>query len=100
MEASSRKYWLINDVVSYFAPYTSYGAAGTEVTILHDHYDMMIVKDTADNIFHSRTDNLTNEKPLTVSPTPMKTESQSEQQVKLPPTRKKKTSSFNQSNLF
>jgi hypothetical protein len=100
MEASSSKYWLINDVVSHFDPYPIYGKAKTEVDILHDHNDMMIVKDKQGNIFHNRTDNLTNEKPICISPAPTKTESQSDQPVKLPPTRKKKTTSINQTNLF
>jgi hypothetical protein len=96
---SQKKYWLINDVVSHFAPYSIYGKAGTEVIILHDHNDMMIVQDKQGEIFHSRTDNLTNEKPKSVSPAPSKTEI-TEQSAKAPPTRKKKTPSINQSNLF
>lgn len=96
---SQKRYWLINDVVSYFAPYTPYGKAGTEVIILHDHNDMMVVQDKQGNKFHSRTDNLTTEKPKPATPEPMKTEAQSEP-TKVLPTRKKKTSSFNQQNLF
>ena len=55
----NKRYQLKNDVVSYFHPFEIYGKAGTEVTILFDHLDMMIVKDNLGNIFHSRTDNLT-----------------------------------------
>jgi hypothetical protein len=54
-----QKYQLKKDVVSYFHPFEVYGKAGTEVTILFNHLDMMIVKDNSGNIFHSRTDNLT-----------------------------------------
>lgn len=97
---SQKKYWLINDVVSHFAPYPIYGKAGIEVDILHDHNDMMVVQDNAGNIFHSRTDNLTNEKPTSITPAPLKTEQSTDQPVKVPPTRKKKTSFNNQSNLF
>lgn len=54
----TKKYRLKKDVVSYMNPGFVYGKSGTEVTILHDHLDMMIVQDEAGNKFHSRTDNL------------------------------------------
>jgi hypothetical protein len=54
----TKRYLLKRDVVSFFFPFEVYGKAGTEVTILYDHSDMMIVKDQSGNIFHSRTDNL------------------------------------------
>jgi hypothetical protein len=90
------KYWLINDVVSHFTPGYIYGSAGTEVIILHDHLDIMIVVDAAGNIFHSRTDNLTNEKP-DIGP-PLKTETV--QPAKATLNRKKKSSPITQKNLF
>lgn len=89
--------WLINDVVSHFAPYEIYGKAGTEVVILHDHLDMMIVQDTAGNNFHSRTDNLTETAPN--NPTPLKTAKPVEQPVAKRQAHKKKASST-QNNLF
>lgn len=95
---SQKKYWLINDVVSYFAPYHIYGKAGTEVIILHDHLDMMIVQDSSGNIFHSRTDNLT-DKPPCNNLHPKKTEKSVEQPVKKSRTQKK-VAIINQSNLF
>jgi hypothetical protein len=90
--------WLINDVVSYFAPYTPYGKAGTEVVILHDHHDMMIVQDAAGNTFHSRTDNLSDTPPA--KPAPLKANQPVEQPVMKSRTPKKKSPSANQSNLF
>ncbi len=95
---SQKKYWLINDVVSHFAPYSIYGKARTEIIILHDHLDMMIVQDNTGNIFHSRTDNLTDESPYN-NPHPQKTEKSVEQPVKKSRTQKK-VSTINQSNLF
>lgn len=92
-----KKYWLIKDVVSHFAPYEIYGKAGTEVVILYDHLDMMIVQDTAGNKFHSRKDNLTDTPPHI--PDPLKTTKPAEQPVKSR-THKKKASSSIQNNLF
>ena len=95
---AQKKYWLINDVVSYFAPYKPYGIAGTEVEILFDHFDMMVVQDSAGNIFHSRTDNLSVAPPNI--PAPLKTENPVKQPVKKSSTPKKKGSPINQTNLF
>lgn len=89
--------WLIIDVVSHFAPFEIYGKAGTEVVILHDHLDMMIVQDTAGNKFHSRTDNLTDTPPD--HPAPLKTVKPVEQPVKSRQP-KKKGSPIIQNNLF
>lgn len=90
------KYRLRNDVVSYFAPYKPYGLAGTEVIILHDHHDMVVVCDDAGNVFHSRTDNLADlsepiEKAATVLPIENKIPGR---------TQKKKAPPVKQSNLF
>lgn len=90
------KYRLRNHVVSHFAPYEVYGKAGTEVIILHDHLDMMIVQDDDGNIFHSRTDNLAPlsepvEKADTVKPDQNKFPGRSQ---------KKKVAPITQSNLF
>lgn len=96
--SEQKKYWLINDVVSHFAPYPIYGSAGTEVVILHDHLDMMIVQDKQGNIFHSRTDNLTIEKLISGSVVPIEIELALSTKELL--NRKKKSSSINQTNLF
>lgn len=61
---TNKTYRLIHDIISHFDPYPIYGAAGTEVIILHDHSDMMIVQDGTGNIFHCRTDNLTTDESL------------------------------------
>lgn len=81
-----KKYRLKKDVVSHFKPFEVYGTAGTEVIILHDHFDMMIVQDDTGNNFHSRTDNLAElsepvEKQATVKPI---------EQTKLPGVAKKR----------
>lgn len=93
------KHWLIKDVVSHFAPYEVYGKAGTGVIILHDHFDMMIVEDSTGNIFHSRTDNLTNVPPGN-TPAPLKIKEPVEQPLKKALKPKKNIVSINQNNLF
>jgi hypothetical protein len=99
MKEKRKKYRLINDVVSHFKPFEVYGSAGTEVIILHDHLDMVIVKDDSGNIFHSRTDNLAEIKFGTLL-TPVKTKNKIEQKSKVPRTSKRKTLPMNQINLF
>lgn len=90
--------YLLRDVVSHVKPGRVYGKAGTEVTILHDHLDMMIVQDGSGNIFHSRTDNLSETPPAEVQPQ----DQQPVVAVKEPARRptKKKTVKVVQSNLF
>lgn len=90
------KYRLRKDVVSYFAPYEAYGKAGTEVIILHDHFDMMVVVDAAGNIFHSRTDNLALlSEPIETAATVLPIEN------KIPGrTQKKKGAPITQTNMF
>lgn len=90
--------WLISDVVSHFAPFAVYGKAGTEVVILHDHLDMMIVQDTAGNTFHSRTDNLSDQAPD--NPSPLKTVKPVERPATKSRAHKRKSSAVQQSNLF
>lgn len=93
----TKKYRLKKDVVSYMKPGLVYGKAGTEVSILHDHLDMMIVQDDAGNKFHSRTDNLAQlsepfEIQATVKPIENKIPGRSQRKKAAPP--------VTQTNLF
>lgn len=91
-------YYLRRDVVSHVKPGRVYGKAGTEVTILYDHLDMMIVQDSSGNIFHSRTDNLSETPPAEVEqqePQPAVTEKTHSRRPA-----KKKAAKPIQSNLF
>lgn len=94
-----KKYWLISDVVGHFSPYPVYGKGGTEVCILHDHNDMVIVQDSDGNIFHCRTDNLTTVENQ-INPAQPKAEDLPQKEVKATRGHKKKVHSIIQSNLF